>query len=455
MPGFQEFVSRVRESSAKAKDAGRAEAVAHARKVGGLAEEAAASLYASVKEAFSKKTRIVLNVPPEDVSSFLSGGKLNQTYSERRAQVERAVGCFGLSPIFALLTDKLEGNRSVAACSMILEGVSDRVVLVNGDAGRLRNPSRQDYKADPAEVLYSFEHKDDCRAAAAILALGPHELAGGPPQAVAEVLDDDKDYGVCHVLLFGGLSPSNVSKVVVPDEEALGCVRACLDKANRLVPVESSSRRVKVRNPGLERERFEPDAPFAQSPAMLHFAVGDRVACKPMASAPVALGTVLDMSDGRVVVQWDTMDRTVFDLVEALARLMDAPRMPQPKAGEVVYSLPGMGADTIALLASLGVDPVNLYAVASTRVPAREGEGMDEDFAKAMAAIDVPGKVVRGFAPAGDDSVLAFVPRKWFEARLPYGNRLVVDLTTKGPRIEAGEAPDYLLRPQYTDVPLE
>lgn len=452
MPDFQKFLSRVKEGTNRAVVKGKEDAIRHVSKVSGMAPEKAERIY----EAIQGRTplRVVVNATLEDARFFLKGDGLRQPCSDKTRQIESAMGCSGLDPVYGLLTDKEEGNRVLGDVSIVLGDVSESVVLVNGDAGRIRNPSRLDFRENPGDVLYSWEKAKECRASAALLAMEAHELASAPDMIVAELFDHGKEYGPCQALVFGGISPSDVSKIVVADQESLDSLRGLMGELRRLVPAEVSKRSVRIRAPLWQHE--EVDSPTrARKPQALFFNVGDEVACKPTPSNPRATGIVLDASGGKVAIEWKNGERTVFDLAEALARLMPAPKLRPLLTGDVVYSLPGVDEDSAMLLDSMGYDPVSVFSLASTLVPPTLGVKWSEsEFVKAMRTLGVNGKFVDGFAKEEEGDV-AFVPKRWFEASLPYGERLVIDTVPRSIKIVAGRAQDYMYMPEFTEVAVE
>jgi hypothetical protein len=452
MSDFREFISKVKNGTNNAVVKGREDAIRHVSKVSGMAPEKAEVIYNTVQGHVPLK--VVVNASLEDTISFLCGSGLNQPCSDKTRQIESAMGCSGLDPVYGLLTDKDEGNRVLGNVSIILGDVSENVVLVNGDAGRVRNQSRKDFRENPGDVLYSWEKAKECRASAALQAMEAHELSSAPEAIVAEMFDHGKEYGPCQALVFGGLSPTDVSKIVVADQESLDSLRAAMYDIKRLVPAEVSKRSVRIRAPMWQHE--EVDSPTRVSkPQALFFSVGDEVACKPTPTNPRTTGIVLDASGGRVAIEWKNGDRTVFDLAEALARLMPAPKLRPLVTGDVVYSLPGVDEKSAMMLDSMGYDPVSVYSLASTLVPPSKGiKWSEQEFSKSMQTLGVKGKFVDGFAKE-EKGDLAFVPKRWFEASLPYGERLVIDTAPGAIKIVAGRAKDYMYLPEFTEVAVE
>lgn len=444
------FLSKVRDNSSRASSSGKEDALLHVRSIRGEDESFAEALYSKAKEALGD-LRIVVNAVPKDVEAFLKGSPLRNTDSAEFAQARRALG-IEETPLVGLLTSKPEGNRSAGEWSLVLSDVGDEAVLLSGDMGRVRNPTRGDFKPDPSDVLYSWEQATSCKASASIMALGSHELSGSIEEAIARLTDEDVDYGPCHVLLMGSVTPEKVSKLVVPDMEALREARSILDGVGRLLPVHVSTRTVRLRAPEWQHE--EEDTPPRRNPSPLYLSEGDSVVLKPLASNGNASGVVTGVSGGKVTVEWQNGQRVAYDLFEALARLMPAPRSIPPVLGDVSYSLPGMTRKAFSILSALDIDPVDIYSVASTYTVPCEEVPVDEDrMTGVMRSMGIHGKFVDGFVP-GEHNV-AFVPHRWYEASLPYGNRLVIDLSSPRPKVVAGDAQDYLILPEFTQVPAE
>ena len=137
MPDFQEFLYRVKKGTNEAVVKGREDAVRHVSKVSGMTPENAEKIYDTIQGR--SPLRVVVNATLEDTRSFLKGSGLRQPCSDKTRQIESAMGCSGLDPVYGLLTDRDEGNRVLGDVSIILSS-SENVVLVNGDAGRIRNP---------------------------------------------------------------------------------------------------------------------------------------------------------------------------------------------------------------------------------------------------------------------------------------------------------------------------
>jgi hypothetical protein len=371
----------------------------------------------------------------------------------KREQAERAMGCYGMAPIYTSVSMATEGDRSYGKCSIILQDIEDRAVLVCGDSFRLRNPARDDYVADPALVLYPFSAMDECKTASVILNMRKRDLLAGPAVALASVIQRTTEFGKCEALIFGTVAADQISEIVANSEEMSRSIRKILIQCGKLIPVVCSEK-----NPFLldvaERIDSEQDNPPITDVKQKHFEVGDRVSSKRMASQPQALGTIIDIKGCNVTVEWEGGQRGIFDMNEALMRLLPAQKQTKEKLGMVVYSLPGMENDTVVALSEAGIDPVSLYALVSHHYnygPTPQ-QGELERLVSSLAGVGVSGHVVKGFVPY--DGPKAFEKREWVEAPLPSGARLIVDLTDDI-KILSGDPPDYIPADDSADIEIE
>jgi hypothetical protein len=395
---------------------------------------------------------VVLNMPTRAVIALVQSGKHSSQESEescafnksaaKRKQAEAVLGCDGLSPIYASVTSKVEGDRGYGNCSLVLKGIGERTAMVGGDILRVRNPARADYVSDPSLVLYSYEDMADCRAAAAMLAIPEAILLAGPDAVMKEVSSPDKDYGTCQSLVFGGIVASDVARIVTDSKSAANDIRAALRAAGRLLPVAVSESPITVYGGTREPEDEAPSRPSAQQ---MHFKAGDRVTMKPQPSNPVVLGTIMDVANGVITIQWDDSQRAVYDMAEALMRVMTAPSAESRVDGMVVYSLPGMSDESALALSTAGVDPVTVYSVVSHARPASPAaDWWKENLLKSLADLGLNAHKVRGYVRNDGPTAEAFLSKDWIEAKLPGGARLVIDVSSDNARIEAGEAEDYV-----------
>jgi hypothetical protein len=454
----EEFVQSVKESSHRAVKFGREAAVAYYSKVTGASREDADAFYDGVKPLFSSANNIVLNMSPEDVVLLLMSGQAKyasgfSAVAEKRAQAERAMGCFGMFPTYAVLTDRIEGNRGSGRCSVILAEVRDRSILVSGDANRLRSPMRQDYVVDARDVMYSFEDAADCRAASAIMSLTMSDLSQSP-DAVADILSDPlRQYGLCDVLVFGPIAATDAAAVVADSQATAGQVRECLDKAGRLLPVILSEKDSQVVTSKTEEDDVE-QAPAVNPPSM--FCSGSHVTMKPSSSGNSGTGTVVEASPDSLTVEWGGGKRVIYDMTEALMRLMPAPSYSESGLGTIAYSLPGMDEEAVSVLSSSGIDPVTVYAAVSHARPVSENElSWEGRMVSALLGLGIRASYVDGFVYAEDDPKAAFKRWRWAEARLPSGHRLIVDADSRKIVIRAGDAEDYVKLSPETSLVFE
>lgn len=450
--GAAEFVERISKSSEKAKNFGRQLAIKHYMAMTGASEDEAAAFYEGVKAACTN-CELVLNLSPSAVAQFLTDGeyvpisenselegRFNH-YALKREQVERALGCEGLAPAYASVTFLAEGDRGYGKCGMTLEDVEDKTVILCGDSFRVRNSARSDFADDPEMILYDYDDLADCKACSTICAMGVSDLAGGPAMSLSRILEAGHEYGRCEALIFKKITPDNVNRIVAATEKDARTVRKILAKIGRIVPVIESDV-----TPKIVSIKDEPDEINPEGAKQLHFKVGDRVALKPMASHPRMLGTIIGVADGGLTVEWDNKNRSMYDMTEALMRIMGAPtEQPALREGMVVYSLPGMDGDTAQILSGAGIDPVTLYALASHYKPAAPSiEGWTDNLIKALAHMGVNAKKVSGFTVA-EDGEEAFKKRDWLESKLASGARLVLDIDPRQIVIRAGDIDDYVL----------
>ena len=442
----EEFVQSVKESSKDAVKFGRAAAVTYYSKVTGASKEDAESFYDGIKPLFSATNNIIINMSPSETVAFLISGQAKygsgfSAVAEKRAQAERVMGCLGLFPTYAVLTDRIEGNRGGGKCSVILADVRDRSILVSGDISRLRNPMRPDFVKDPKVVMYSFDDAADCRASAAIMRLTTSDLVQSPATVAGILSDPMRQYGLCDILVFGPITTVDAAAVVVDCQESAGQVRGCLEKINRLVPVILSEKDSQIVSP-VEEEPSSPTGLVIQ-PAM--FAVGGPVAMKPSASGNFGKGTIVEASPERLTVEWGEGKRVVYDMAEALMRLMPAPSYGEKGIGAVAYSLPGMDDEAVSVMSDSGIDPVTVYAAVSHARPLSDKE-MDWEgrVVSALLGVGIKASFVDGFVYAEEDPKTAFKKGRWAEAKLPNGQRLVVDASSRKVVIKAGSAEDYV-----------
>lgn len=437
-----EFIKKVKESSGQAVKFGREAAIRHCVKQG-MPEDDAEILYDVVREMMSQaKAKTVLNMDPEILISFIGGGKYRPPFncSQKKAQAERAMGCLGLSAAYAMVTEKQEGDRGRGCCSVVLSGMEEKTILLAGDPMRVRNPDREDYVSDPFNVLYVYGDMASCRASAAICSLAKGDLMGGADVILRTLADPVMEYGRCEAMVFSEIGPQSVSIIITDSDSKAEGIRHVLDQVGRAMPVFVSGKDVKIVGTRIEEDEISPK----RGEAML-FRSGDRVAMKPSAANPRIMGTILEVSDGEITVQWDDSQRAVYGAVEAMMRLMPAPSPTPGAKGMVVYALPGMDVETVRTLCAVGVDPVTVFSLASHARPASEtAKGWEENLVNSLKGIGIEAHVVDGFSP-DEESTKAFRKRRWVEGRLRDGCRLVIDASPRKILVMAGSVDEYVV----------
>ena len=458
------FIEKVNGDSERAVKHGREAAVKHFMVETGSSLVDAEAFYEALKAAVGD-ANIVLNVSlPSMVAMLVQGEWSPETEvpetaaifnrsARKREQAERAIGC-PASPVYASVTMLPEGDKGYGKYAIKLHGIADNAVLLCGDSFRARNPSRSDYADDPSQILYAFKNLPDCKAAATICAMGKSEFARGPAAALASLLDSDREFGRCEALIFGKVSPANVSEVVAPSADEAMKARKVLNRLGVMLPVSHSDRDPKIISPDSDKE--PDDEPQQDEAVMRHFAEGDSVCLKPMASRKAKSGHIVEAKNGQVTVEWNGGEREIFGLAEALMELMDAPSEAASETkGMVVYSMPGMDDDAVMGLSAAGVDPVSLWGLVSHCAPAaKDSTGWVEHTVEALKTLGLQARAVSGHVP-NDDGDDAFVKREWVEAELPTGARLVIDASGGTPRVCAGDADDYIGPDEDPNIELE
>jgi hypothetical protein len=429
----------------------------------GAAPAEAEAFYEALKEALGRGALMVLNAPVKTAVSMLETGgykpildnpSLSQkynSYAKKREEAEKALGCDGLSPAYAMMASQKEGDRGQGDCSMVLTGIKDFVLLC-GDSFRLRDPSRSDYVEDASLVLYDKDHAGDCRAAAAMLSLGRHDVLAGPAKAIEGVLNGN--YGRCEAIIFDAVTPNNVKEAVVASKEQAGEIRAALDKAERLWPLTVLVNGMPLN--GQEAKADETDEPSEKYEHPLFLEPNARVAMKPLASNPRLCGTVLSASNGSVSIEWDNGEMSIYDLVEALSRVMPAPDDEMPaREGMLAYELAGMDEESVMTLHAAGHDPISVYGLISHHCPASSAaSGWEKTLIEALASIGIKAKQVSGFRRNPTGHRLAFSPHKWIEASLD-GNRVVIDNGEGKPLVLVGDPDEYVQHSSQSGISIE
>jgi len=439
----KDFLDRVKKESPANLKRWKGYAINHIGRLMGCEKEQAELIYLAAQNIDNK---IVLNLNPDEFCDFLLEHTVSQSDSEIKRQARNALGISHLYPVWASYTKNPEGDRKFGKISLKLAGLKNYVVF-QGDPSRLRDPSRVDYLTDPFEGLFSPEHQNDCRAVASILAMGPAELSA-PETALANLNSSQLDFGRCSVVIFDALKPENIEKIYVSSEKDAEQVRATIAQLSKACPVEISNKGIRQKDPFSFREgdNFE-EKPSVQQK---YFSVGDRVCVKrSVTTASLTSGTIVDISNGAVTVQWDHKARSVMDLSEALMMLIPQPQLQQPNFGDVIYSTPGMDSKTVKLLTAFEVDPVTLYSLASHCLPSSsKSEGWKDLLKKAMKSMGLNGAFQNGYVET--DSY--FEPKEWFEMRLAGGMRIIIDYSDSKLKIEAGEAEEYVVPSKFPIV---
>lgn len=438
-----DFLRSIEENSKEVARKAKRAAIEHYKKVKSSSDLEASGFYDRAKALFSDQ-KVAVDMPLHELMGFLDDGVYapqnhdKKTYNSRKAkQIGAALG-LGYMPVRGAVRRKIGGRPDLytVVCSVGCVPMA----MFNGSLDRLRNPARQDYAPVAADCLMSVSDAQDCRTAAAIMALSIQELAGGTDRAL-DILAN-KEFGKTEALLMGPLETRHIEAVVTGDEEKARQLRDTLDKIGKIVPVlcENSVDEVDPASDIEDEEALE-----AQGAEQGHFNTSDRVSLKAHLNNPSIQGTITDTSNGRVSVQWDHGERHVYDMAEALMRLMTLPGGPDPIEGSVVYSLPGMDDDSVMALNALQIDPVTVHALVSHARPAAESvKGWEEALVNSFRKLGLNLRKVEGFAHR-DQQGEAFEPRSWFEARLRGGTRLVIDLAAGRMNIRAGaSAEDYV-----------
>ena len=182
--------------------------------------------------------------------------------------------------------------------------------------------------------------------------------------------------------------------------------------------------------------------------------MGDRVFSKRMASQPSIGGEIIEIKNGNITIAWENEQRSIFDMNEAMWRLMPGPNPNKPKLGMVVYSLPGMDDEAVIMLSDVGIDPVSLYAIAShhhssSPIPQT---GTLERLVDSLSSVGVYGHIIKGFVPSEGNK--PFEKREWVEAPLASGARLIIDVAN-GIVVKAGDPKDYIVAEDSANIEIE
>jgi hypothetical protein len=254
--------------------------------------------------------------------------------------------------------------------------------------------------------------------------------------------------GSCDAVIFTPFGPDAVSEVIASDEESAAKARKILERIGKILPVS-------VGEETLEKPKFqdEPELP-KPSAEQQHFSVSDRVTPKPRLNNP-SFGTITDVSEGVITVQWDHGNREIYDIAEALMKLMTIETPCSSLESTVIYKLPGMEESAAKVLSSAGIDPVTIYSLASfAKPPHAKASGWEKTLSKSLSSIGLNAKIIVGYL-RNKEGKIAFSPGHWVEAKLPGSNRLVIEMTQSGPVIHAGRAKDYVVPGTDSHIILE
>ena len=419
---------RIKASSQKAMLSARKTAISRFRRLSGAMEDNVTMLFDSVI-ATLPGPRVVINMSEGDLKAFLGGGAPSRSLP---GWTEQRLGAFehdlGAScPWYGMVDSSGVGDRSLGAYSLSLASLPEGSLCLMGGIERLFDATKDDYTRDLEEVV--------CDSSGVKLAMA-YALVDGmnqgdglvSPDSVMEMVKDSARTS-CNVMLLEPPKPTDVSVIVAADEDSARKARSMLDSLGKVLPVEVSPGRLPMR----EVTRQSAGAiPVVME--LRYFASGDRVVTKPMASMVLRKGVVSDASGNRVVVEWDDAEeRTSMDFVEAMASLMWEPKSEPPPPS--VYSLPGMDEETCSVLVGAGVDPVDLYALASHFAPSSpKAEGWEGGMIGALASLGIKASMTSGKASRDGK----FSRKSWIEGRVG-GSRLVIDVEPGHLEIRAGD----------------
>lgn len=415
-------------------------AMAHYMAISGRPIQEYEALYDAIRAVIAPMVRLAVPMPIHALGVFVGEGKFPPSTSQAEVAAAGALGVGG-----AIIPVSMKDGPGAGECVVELDGIENSFVVCGG-IDRLTNPARPDYEPDAKSACVSMAHLVDAKVASILMAMGPSD-ASGIEVALQNVLDSSKEYGRCDVVMLGSPRRDNVSVIRASSDEHVAAIRRLIDQSGHLAPVYRLQRNelFKVIDP-FSTVDDEP-AKFREPAKQLYFTVGDVVSMKRSASNPDVSGTITDVSNGCVTVEWEDGERAMFDMAEALMRLSSAPVTTNLLPSGVLYATPGMRDDAIEMLSSMGIDPVSVYAMASHCRPASsQALGWREKLVDSMASMGLPGAFTNGFAERDD----GFMPCEWFESRLPNGYRLIVDLSHRDPTVMAGIVDEYVVS---VDIP--
>lgn len=421
------IVEKIRASSQKALSSARRSAAARFKRLSGTPEDKAIEFFDSVVSSMPNP-RVVINMSEEDAKAFLGGGMTGRTLppwaDEKLGAFERGLGVS--EPWYGMIDGSGVGERSMGALSLTLAHIPEKSLCLIGDLDRLFDVLRDDYTKDLEEVVCNAGGVRTAMAYSMIVGMPKSDATFSPESMLHMAAEPGRTK--CHVLLTDPPAPQDVSVIVAPDKDFADRTRSFLESIGKVMPVVVSPGRLPMR----EVERHSSGTiPVVME--MRYFKTGDRVAIKPTASMDPRKGVVSDAGGNRIVIEWDDSDeRTALGLVEAMSMLMWEPRSEPPPPR--TYSLPGMDEETCSLLVGGGVDPVDLYSLASHFAPPSEkSEGWERDLIHALGSLGIQARHVKGRSLREGK----FSSRSWIEGRVG-GSRLVIDVEPGRLEIRAG-----------------
>jgi len=434
------IVDKIRASSQKALSSARRSSAARFKRISGAPEDKAVEFFDSIV-ASMPSPRVVINMSEDDARAFFGGGRPGRTLplwaDEKLGTFERALGVS--DPWYGMIDGSGVGERVAGALSLTLARIPEDSLCLIGDVERLFDAMRDDYTRDLEEVVCD---SNGVRTAMAYSVIGgmPQSDAMFSPESMLRMASEP-GRSKSHVILLKPPAPQDISVIVAPDKEFASRARSFMESIGKVIPVIVSPGRLPMRE--VERQSSG-SVPVIME--MRYFKTGDRVAVKPTASMTPRKGVVSDACGNRVVVEWDDSDeRTSLGLVEAMSMLMWEPKSEPPSP--MTYSLPGMDEDTCSLLVGGGVDPVDLYSLASHFAPPSEkSDGWERGLINALGSLGIKARSVKGRALREGK----FSNKSWIEGRVG-GSRLVIDVEPGRIEIRAGNPWTHVME---VDIPV-
>lgn len=443
MEGFLESVNA---SSAKAREFGREMALAHYVKIAGVKETEAEALYIAIREV-AKKSILAIQVKNDDVETVLRANKyavLTVGYNLARRQTEVLMGCNKLRPIYAEY--KIINTPKDGYCLLILGGKIDAIVF-NGDPMRIRNSERQDYVPDAKLLTYAMSDFADCKASSLMCGLRIQEAVLGSDRILEKIADGEFDCGLCPVLIFSDIGSGNLKSITSDSDMDAIPIRKIVSSLDSWVQVHVSGGKMPLIGTDMHTEK---DERLLVSTISKYMKPGDRVALKPIPSQARLLGKVIEANGNIVSVHWDNDTKSIYDAAEALMRIM-----PAPSSDGVAFlsvKMDGMSQETQDSLTLAGIDSETIYSLMSHFQPVTSSAGGWQHKAiDGLTRFGLSATEIDGYKEDGDH----FSVVKWIEAKLPTGDRLIVDMSADKLCIEAGDAEDYIIPVMMPSITME